>query len=226
MRTFLPWQPHAKTACPTTQPSNDVFTTYTGNQTTVTDQQGKSRESQTDGLGRLTDVWEDPTVLNYHTVYTYDALDDLASVVQGGSHNRSFVFDSLKRLTSSANPEAGTVTYTYDADSNVHSKTDARSITITYAYDVLNRMTGRTYSNGDPAVTYTYDQSGCLGLSACYNVGRRTAMTDAGGSESWAYDKMGRQLAEKRITNSIPESTAYTYNLEARSPRSLIPAVE
>jgi hypothetical protein len=86
------------TSCPTTQPSNDVFTTYTGNQTTVTDQQGKSRESQTDGLGRLTNVWEDPAGLNYQTVYTYDALDDLASVVQGGSHNRSFVFDSLKRL--------------------------------------------------------------------------------------------------------------------------------
>ena len=40
--------------CPTTQPSNDVFTTYLGNTTTVTDQQGKSRKSQTDGLGRLT----------------------------------------------------------------------------------------------------------------------------------------------------------------------------
>ncbi len=85
--------------CPTTQPSNDVFT----NTTTVTDQQGKSRESQIDGLGRRTDVWEDPTVLNYHTVYTYDALDDLASVAQGGSHNRSFVFDSLKRLPGKAN---------------------------------------------------------------------------------------------------------------------------
>ena len=206
----------ANTSCPATQPSNDVFTVYSGSSTTVTDQQGKSRKSQTDGLGRLTDVWEDPAVLNYHTVYTYDALGDLTTVVQGGSHNRSFIFDSLKRLTSSTNPETGTtpVTYTYDADSNVITKKDARTFTITYGYDVLNRMTGKTYSNGDPAVSYSYDQTGCLGLSACYNTGRRTAMTDAGGSETWAYDQMGRELAEQRITNSITKNTGYTYNLD------------
>jgi YD repeat-containing protein len=115
-------------------------------------------------------------------------------------------------FTSSTNPEAGTVTYTYDADSNVLTKKDARTITITYGYDVLNRVTGRTYSNGDPAVTYTYDQSGCLGLSACYNIGRRTSMTDADGSETWAYDQMGREWAERRVTNGITKSTAYTYN--------------
>ena len=204
----------ANTSCPTAQPSNDVFTTYSGSGTTVTDQQGISRKSQTDGLGRVTTVWEDPTDLNYETVYTYDALDDLATVVQGGSHNRTFVYDSLSRLTSSTNPESGTATYTYDADSNVITKEDARSITITHAYDALNRMTGKTYSNGDPAVTYTYDQSACLSLSTCYNIGRRTAMTDAGGSENWAYDKMGREWAERRVTNSITMNTAYTYNLD------------
>jgi len=204
----------ANTSCPAAQPSNDAFTTYSGSATTATDQQGKSRKSQTDGLGRLTTIWEDPASLDYETVYTYDALNDLATVVQGGLQNRSFVYDSLKRLTSSTNPESGTVTYTYDADSNVITKKDARSITITYGHDVLNRMTGKTYSNGDPAVTYSYDQSGCLGLSACYNVGRRTAMTDAAGSEGLAYDKMGRELAEQRITNSITKNTAYTYNLD------------
>jgi RHS repeat-associated protein len=202
-------------ACPTTQPSNDVFTTYLGNTATVTDQQLKSRTSQADGLGRLTNVWEDPTGLNYQTVYTYDALDDLASVAQGSSRNRSFVFDSLKHMTSSTNPEAGTVTYAYDADSNVITKADARGITITYSYDTLNRMTGRTYSNGDPSVSYTYDQPTCLaGETACYNVGRRTSVTDAGGSESFSYDKMGREWAEQRTTNSITKSTTYTYNLD------------
>jgi RHS repeat-associated protein len=201
--------------CPTTQPSNDIFTTYLGNTTTVTDQQVKSRTSQTDGLGRLTNVWEDPGGLNYQTVYTYSALDDLASVAQGSSRNRSFVFDSLKHMTSSTNPEAGTVTYSYDADSNVITKADARSITITYSYDNLNRMTGRTYSNGDPSVSYTYDQATCLaGETTCYNVGRRTSMTDAGGSESWSYDKMGREWGEQRTTNSITKTTSYQYNFD------------
>ncbi len=200
--------------CPTTQPSKDVFTTYAGNTTTVTDQQLKSRTSQTDGLGRLTNVWEDPNGLNYQTVYSYDALDDLATVAQSSSRNRTFVYDSLKHLTSSTNPEAGTVTYAYDADSNVITKADARSITITYSYEVLNRMTGRTYSNGDPSVSYAYDQATCIGTSPCYNVGRRTSMTDAGGSESLSYDKMGREWGEQRTTNGVPKTTGYTYNLD------------
>jgi len=118
-------------------------------------------------------------------------------------------------MTSSTNPEAGTVTYTHDADSNVITKADARTITITSSYDTLNRMTGRTYSNGDPSVSYTYDQTTCLaGETACYNVGRRTSVTDAAGSENFSYDKMGREWAEQRTTNSITKSTSYTYNLD------------
>ncbi|MGA2814222.1 MAG: RHS repeat-associated core domain-containing protein [Candidatus Acidiferrum sp.] len=39
-------------------------------------------------------------------------------------------------------------------------------------------------------------------------------MTDAAGSESWAYDSMGREVAEQRVTNGISKSTAYTHNLD------------
>jgi RHS repeat-associated protein len=201
--------------CPGSQPSNDVFTTYAGSQTTVTDQRGITRTSKTDGLGRLTNVWESPSSVNYETIYNYDTLDDLFSVVQGSSHNRSFNYDSLKRLTSSTNPETGStaVTYTYDADSNVITKKDARGFTITYGYDALNRMSSRTYSNGDPSIAYTYDQTTCVVVSTCYNIGRRTGMTDAAGSEAWAYDTMGREWGEQRTTNSITKTASYTYDL-------------
>jgi RHS repeat-associated protein len=39
-------------------------------------------------------------------------------------------------------------------------------------------------------------------------------MTDAAGSESWAYDKMGREWGEQRTINSITKTTSYTYNLD------------
>jgi RHS repeat-associated protein len=142
------------------------------------------------------------------TNYSYDALDDLIGVVQGGSRNRGFVYDSLKRLTTSTNPESGTVSYGYDADSSVIAKVDARGITITYSYDKLDRLTGRTYSNGDPLVTYTYDQV----VSGFYNIGRRTSMTNAAGSESWSYDPMGRMLTDQRTTNAIAKTTSYSYD--------------
>jgi RHS repeat-associated protein len=213
-------------ACPTSQPSNDVFTTYSGNQTTVTDQQGITRTSQTDSLGRLTNVWEAPSGVNFETIYTYDALDDLLTVVQGGSHNRSFAYDSLERLTSSKNPETGTtpVLYTYDANSNVVTKTDARGTIINYSpasnpIDQLNRVTSKTYSDGTPTVVYTYDgiaPSACSAGGFTYTnaIGRRSGMCDADGSEFWSYDPMGREKAEQRTTNSITKNTGYTYDLK------------
>jgi RHS repeat-associated protein len=214
-----------------TAPDGGIITTqYCGNATKVTDPAGKWRRSIADGLGRLIEVDEpnsttasagacpaggDPV---WATTYTYDTLNNLSNVVQSGSRQRTFAYDSLSRLTSSSNPESGSVTYTYDADSNVLSKTDGRGITVSYTYDVAHRPTGSTYSNGDTAVSYTYDAAACLGQPACYNIGRRTSMTDAAGSEAWSFDNMGRPLTDQRTTfngtSNVTKSTLYTYNLD------------
>jgi RHS repeat-associated protein len=211
-----------------TSTNNNVSTQYCGPTTLVTDQAGHWRRSTSDALGHLIEVDEPNSTTAtvnvcpgtgepiWVTNYGYDGLDDLLSTVQGASHNRSFIYDSLKRLTSSTNPETGTtpVLYTYDANGNVSTKKDARSITISYTYELLNRMTGRSYSNGDPSVSYAYDQTTCVVVSTCYNIGRRTSMTDADGSESWAYDKMGREWGDLRtITGISPKPTGYTYDL-------------
>jgi RHS repeat-associated protein len=109
--------------CPSTQPANTVFTTYSGKVTTVTDQAGKARKSVTDALGRMTQVTEDPSGLAYVTNYGYDGFGNLTSVVQNGSRQRNFSYDALSRLVSATNPESGTISYSYDADSNAISKT-------------------------------------------------------------------------------------------------------
>jgi len=204
------------------QDGSTLSTSYAGNCATVTDEAGKQRKSCSDGLGRMTGVWEDPGSsphLNYETDYTYDALDNLLSVTQSGSRQRTFTYDSLSRLTLAKNPESGTTNYTYDANGNVLTKTDGRGITINYSpsdlpIDALNRVRKKTYSNGDPSVTYTYDGSGCLGQTSCYNIGRRTGMTDAAGSEAWSYDKMGRQAVDQRTTNSVTKTTTHGYNFD------------
>jgi hypothetical protein len=82
----------APTVCPTSAPTGDTFTSYShtqtpnGYQTTVTDETGAQRTSQTDGLGRLTYVWEAPnnSSYDYQTVYAYDPLNNLLSVNQTG----------------------------------------------------------------------------------------------------------------------------------------------
>jgi RHS repeat-associated protein len=171
------------------------------------------------------------------TTYGYDTLGNLLSVVQAGSRQRSFTYDSLSRLLTANNPESGNLTYTYDADGNVTTRVSplqnqtnpSITTTLSYCYETpphsLNRLTAKGYgssqqtcTNGTmptPAATYSYDGSGCLGQASCYNIGHRTGMTDLAGSESWAYDTMGRTVVQSRTTNSITKTTSYTYNLDS-----------
>ena len=222
--------------CPASQPANTLFTTYSGNATTASDQAGKSRKSVADGLGRLTQVFEDPANLNYETDYTYDALKNLLTVNQkGGSSSssnwrtRTFTYDSLSRLTQAINPESGTIGYFYDFDGNLLQKTSpapnqtgTTTVTLSYCYDVLNRLTAKAYTAQTctggtlptPVATYAYDQSACLGAPSCYNIGHRTGMADPAGTEAWSYDITGGAAADQRTTNGLTKTATYTHNLD------------
>jgi RHS repeat-associated protein len=210
--------------------SNNTTTTYSANTTTITDQAGKARASQTDALGRLTAVFEDPGSaphLNYETDYQYDVLGNLLRVDQkGGDPNsadwrtRLFTYDSLSRLLTATNPESGLITYNYDADGNLTSKISPKQnqtnpntkVTLSHCYDSLNRLTSKGYTAqscpmASPGFTYTYD-------SGTNGIGRRTSMIDSPGSSSWTYDPMGRISSESRTTASVTKSTSYVYNLD------------
>ena len=155
--------------CPTASPSNDIFTTYLGSCTTTTDEAGKGRKACSDGLNRLTQVFEDPAGLDYETDYSYDPLDNLLCTAQKGTNTgtfsncssapaswrpRSFSYDSLSRLTQAVNPESGTTSYSYDAYGNLMQKTSpapnqasaTTTVTLSYCYDSLNRITGKAYT--------------------------------------------------------------------------------
>jgi RHS repeat-associated protein len=133
---------------------------------------------------------------------------------------RRFTYDSFSRLLTAKNPEAGTITYAYDVDSNMISKTDARGITISYSpaalpIDELHRVRKKTYSNGDPAVTFTYDSA--PGVTNA--IGKLVSLTDPAGSASYSYDQLGRLSGESRMifgsgSNQITKSLSYSYNLD------------
>ena len=178
----------------------------------------------------------------YVTQYSYDLLNNLTCAVQKGTDTtaftscasapaawrpRSLTYNSFSQLVTAANPESGTITYTYDANGNVATKKDARNITTTYSYDALNRETSRTYSNGDPSVTITYDGTNCLGLSSCQNIGKRTGMTDAAGSEAWAYqtDAANKRSihVDQRITNGITKTATYYLDLAGNVTKAVYP---
>jgi len=184
----------------TTPDSAVVTTSYSGNSVTVMDQLGRQRKSVTDGLGRLTQVYEDPTALNYLTSYSHDVLDNLTMVAQG-SQTRTFVYDSLKRLTSATNPESGTVSYSYDNNSNLLSKTDARGVVSSYVYDALNRNTTIDYSDTtglNPDITLVYDGAvnGKGRLWESYAGGNLTLGANVEHTKIQSYDPLGRPLIQ------------------------------
>ena len=240
---FRPWQ--SETAVWTTQafdalgrvvsvttPDNAVVTTsYTGNSVTVTDEAGKVRKNVTDALGRLTDVYEDPSGLNYQTTYLYDTLDSLVKVTQG-TQQRFFMYDSLKRLIRARNPEQGTLAslnlsdsltgnsawsagYQYDVSGNLTQQTDARGVVSTYVYDALNRNTSIDYSDTTPDVGRLYDAStnGKGRLNQVWQTGTVASTTYID-----SYDALGRPLVQRQqfLVSGVWSSsyqTSRTYNL-------------
>jgi RHS repeat-associated protein len=216
----------------TTPDSATVSTSYSGNQVTVTDQAGKKRKSVTDGLGRLKEVYEDPTSLNYLTSYSYDVLDNLTTVSQD-SQTRTFAYDSLKRLTSAANPESGTISCQYDSNGNLTSKVDARSITTTLTYDALNRLTAKSYNDSPltPRVDYYYDSAGMPSGAPTFTrgsaVGRLVAVTYGGGSAGTyrGYDVLGQVVRQHQQTDSVNYLVEATYNLAGGMASETYPSV-
>jgi len=207
-----------------------VTTLFSGNRTTVFDQSGKESASETDALGRLIKVIEDPRGLNYVTSYSYDELDNLLRVAQG-PQTRIFVYNSLSKLTSATNPESGTISYVYDQSGNLMEKTDAREVKTTMTYDALNRITSKVYAgttpegraaaDATPRVDYFYDkysglQSGAPDWSGTPSKGRLVGVTYNGGSEGtyYKYDPVGRIVINHQRQGTANYATAYFYNLE------------
>jgi RHS repeat-associated protein len=214
-----------------------VATSYPAACATSTDEAGKVRTTCSDALGRISSVNEDPNGLNYQTTYTYDALNDLTAVSQSGQ-TRTYAYDMLGRMTSATTPEANYNTrylsYTTSGGSvcsgdpsAVCSRIDERSITTTYAYDSLNRLTSKTYSDGTPTATLSYDQSsvniGSWPSGTLTNtLGRLTeAVTTSGGSVQtaavYSYDPMGRPTHYWQCTPGVcgtgsPWEASYGYD--------------
>ncbi|HXG94412.1 MAG TPA: hypothetical protein VNN73_18855, partial [Blastocatellia bacterium] len=142
-----------------TLPDNQTIqSSYNGNSVTVTDQVNRKIQRITDGLGRLVTVNEQDSSgnLTQATNYTYDVLDNLVEVNQGGQI-RKFKYDAIGRLLYEKIPEQSatindgtgtfwTCKYTYTTFNAVASRQDARGVITTYSYDTLNRLYQISYN--------------------------------------------------------------------------------
>lgn len=142
----------------------------------------KKRQSEYDGLGRLTSVCEVTTgtgsgtcaqnnaATGYWTKYTYNPLDKLIGVTQNAQaastlrQTRTYAYDGLGRLTSETNPElGGTTAYTYDSISSGNcsgtskgdkvKRLDPAGNVSCYVWDGMHRLTSITYPAGPNAAS-------------------------------------------------------------------------
>jgi RHS repeat-associated protein len=198
-----------------------IVSAYDANFTTVTEQTAaqpfRTRRTMTDGLSQLVRVDEPGNDYNLGAVdnpvqptsYSFDALGNLVTVNQG-SQTRSFVYSSLSRLLTATNPENGTINYQYDNNGNLKQKTDARSVVTTFGtYDPLNRPTTKSYSDGTPTVTYSYDST-----AVQYSKGRLTSLSSSVSTFTFtSYDALGRGKAASLALGGQTYTMSYTYDL-------------
>jgi RHS repeat-associated protein len=226
-----------------TQPdTNTIQAVYGNNCATLTDEAGKQRKNCVDALGRTVSAFEPDSTntLNWETDNVFDPLNNIVTVTQkGGStvstqwRTRTFAFDGLSRLTQAVAPESGTTNYFYTTSAGslcageptVQCRIiDSRGITRTLAYDALSRLTGKTYSDTTPAVTYSYDQTTSNGLTVTFGNGLRTGMSDGSGATAWSYDKMGRVATRQQTISTVTKSIGYTYNLDSSIAATTYPS--
>jgi RHS repeat-associated protein len=222
--------------------ANTIQAVYNNNCMTLTDEAGKQRKNCFDALGRTVSAFEPDSTnaFNWETDNVFDPLNNTVSITQkGGSTNsslwrtRTFAYDGLSRVTQAVAPESGTTNYYYTTSggavcagnaANQCRITDARNITTTLAYDALSRLTGKTYSDTTPAVTYSYDQTSSSGLTITYGNGLRTGMSDGSGTTAWSYDKMGRVATRQQTIATVTKSIGYTYNLNGSAATMTYPS--
>ncbi|MEK6280518.1 MAG: RHS repeat-associated core domain-containing protein [Acidobacteriota bacterium] len=190
----------------------------------------KSADSSTESI---TFPGHPEVTAGYRTTYKYNATDNLVEVTQSipgqTAQNRYFKFDSMGRLTherqveqaaphfatdSLTGNDAWSRRYIYNSRGLVEDAHDALQVNTHLAYDGLNRVSAITYSNGTPAVTYTYDQA----RAGHHNNGRPTTVTTAAVGATpqttleYDYEKVGRIAAHRQKIATTTYSTAYTYN--------------
>src|SRR6185437_10173084 len=88
-------------------------------------------------------------------------------------------------------------------------RTDGRGVTTNYGYDALNRLTGKTYSDGvTSAVTFSWDPAIANGF------GRLGAVANGSGVMNYTgYDAMGRVTQSNQQTPSYYYNFSYSYDL-------------
>ena len=138
------------------------------------------------------------------TSYSYNSLNRLTKVVNGGGQATSYQYDLDGNLTALTYPNGQTVTRSYDKASQLTGVTDWLGHTTSFGYDPDANLTSQTFPNTVQS-TATYDTADQL-----------TSITDRSGSAtlaSFAYTRntVGQVTSDTPVgVPGGPQSYSYT----------------
>ena len=223
-----------KTILPATIPANDTPTTSydtLGRVARVTNPNGSFWQNTYDGGGRrlasldplgnqslyaYDDYGRLSTVTDAEggiTSYSYDLMSNLNYLVDPRQHGQpvpvgtEFRYeDGYNRVTKVIYPGNLAEEFTYDLAGRLKTRKDRKGVTTTFAYDGLGRLKSKTYSNGSPAVTFSYDANGDKGFM--------TGAVNSADTLAWDYDLAGQMLSEASTRNGT--TVSYLYHLSGQ----------
>ncbi|MEF2964805.1 RHS repeat-associated core domain-containing protein [Paenibacillus sp. M1] len=174
-----------------------------GNVISVTNGNGQQTMYEYDALGRLISVI-DPEQRS--TDYIYSLAGNLTKIQYPDNTYVEKEYDEAGKLIRQVNEEKATEAFYYDSRGNLSKASDHSGQFTEYQYNDDNLLT--LIRTPDQQVQYTYDA-----------MGRRTSMTDSTGSTSYTYDSANGAL----LTVNYPDGTVigYTYNKQTRTGYSL-----
>ena len=145
-----------------------------------------------DELKRLLVTTQDDGGLDAVTRYSYDASDNITSVIDPVNGNTGYQYDDLGNLVGRSSPDTGTVVFSYDEDGNQIRKRDAEGYIQVYSYDELNRLTGVDAPGTVDDITFVYDN--CQQGS-----GRLCSVLTSETTVDYSYDSFGNVAAHQQL---------------------------
>ena len=214
-----------------------------------TDRTGRTTSYTYDEMRHLIQVKQpDRTLIKYD----YDANGNLVKLTDPNSGITTFSYDAVNQLVKKTYADGKYETYSYDGAGLLKNKANARDtaanrITATYGYDPNDNLTGITYTDGTPNVSYAYDDynrvtSRIDGIGTWgYGYDAESNLTSVDGpwdndTLSYVYDDIGRRTSVtpqggetitygydnlSRLTHINPGSRTFSYTYTANSPSPL-----
>lgn len=145
----------------------NIQTRYSGALTTYTDDTGRTHKTAVDGLGRLVQVFENPSLGTFNgiaypqleTDYFYDALSNMFCVAQKGTATSGTACPASPTGTSPYNPSTNAYRarwFVYDSLSRLKDAYNPETGHTNWTYDANNNVASKTDAKSH-TINYSYD---------------------------------------------------------------------